>query len=277
MSYDLRKLQLVEATMLKDLKKACEENNIKYYLDSGTLLGAVRHKGFIPWDNDIDVVMPHEDYKRFLKTGQAALGEKYFVQSCYSDTAYYRAYTRIRLNNTTMMYPNDKTLDVHHGIWLDVFPLVDTKKGLSWKLKKFLVRISNVLRMDDHFYSNFKDIKKEKGALACFWLKLLYKTPFGIRKRIQEKLLGFLLRENNGEYVSEISTAIKYISRKEVFEGDAIMVRFEGEEYPAPAGYKEYLTDLYGDYMTLPPIEQRVSHDNLFIDFDNDYTKYMEV
>lgn len=277
MSYDLRKLQLVEADMLKDLKKACEENNIKYYLDSGTLLGAVRHKGFIPWDNDIDVVMPHEDYKRFLKIGQAALGEKYFVQSCYSDTAYYRAYTRIRLNNTTMMYPYNKTLDIHHGIWLDIFPLINTKKGLSWRLKKILVRSLNVLRMDDYFYSNFDGFKKEKGAFVCFWLKLLYKTPFRIRKRLQEKLLGFLLKQNDGEYVSEISTAIKYISRKEVFEGDAIMLEFEGEEYPAPVGYKEYLTDLYGDYMTLPPVEQRVSHDNLFIDFDNDYTKYMEV
>lgn len=276
-SYDLRKLQLVEAAMLKDVKKACMDNGITFYLDSGTLLGAVRHNGFIPWDNDIDIVMPYEDYKRFLEIGQSALGDRYFVQSCYNEAAYYRAYARVRLNNSTMMYPYEKRHCIHHGIWLDVFPLANTKNGFAWKFKKKLVRAINVLRMDEYFECRKELFEKEKGKLTCLLLKCLYKTPFTIRRKLHDRILDRIIGETGKGYMSEVTTAIKYISRKEVFEGEPAWMEFEDEEYPVPSGYDEYLTDMYGDYMTPPPENERGTHENLIVDFDNDYTKYMEV
>ncbi len=127
MKSTLRELQLCELQILKDVKRVCDNHRIKYYLSSGTLLGAVRHQGFIPWDDDIDIMMPYDDYRRFLKVAQGELGEQYFVQNSETDDSYAFAYTHIRKNNTAVLRDWDLMNFSHHGVWIDVFPLVKAR------------------------------------------------------------------------------------------------------------------------------------------------------
>lgn len=138
----LREIQLFELQMLKDVVKVCDDNNITYILSSGTLLGAVRHGGFIPWDDDIDIYMPLSDYKKFLKIAQRELGEKYFVQNYKTDKNYSEMWTQIRANGTTSMPVKAYKFDIHYGMCMDIFPAVGvsdapkeikTKKGFEFE------------------------------------------------------------------------------------------------------------------------------------------------
>ena len=103
MNYNIGDIQQCGLEILRDFKKVCERNGLRYYLSCGSLLGAVRHHGFIPWDDDIDVQMPFEDYQRFLQIAQKEMGEKYFVQNSDTDPQYAFAYTHIRKNNTALI------------------------------------------------------------------------------------------------------------------------------------------------------------------------------
>lgn len=277
-NYDLRKLQLVQVDMLKDLKTICEKHNIRFYLDSGTALGAVRHNGFIPWDNDIDVSMPYEDYERFLNLPQEEIGEKYFIQTYKSDENYYRAYARMRLNNTTMMYANNTKYKTHHGIWIDIFPIVELNLGFEAKFKKLLIKIANTSRMQSLFEATKESIAKEKSKLSLKLTELYYKLiPRKRREKLYDRILSYICKAKNKNSVTSLWCSITSTIPKSCYEGEPAKVLFEGEYYPLPAKYHEYLTIKYGDYMKLPPENERVCHANLIVDFDNDYTKYMEV
>lgn len=276
-NYDLRKLQLVETEMLKDLKEICERNNIRYYISSGTLLGAVRHKGFIPWDNDIDVQMPCDDYERFVKLTEKEIGPKYFIQSYETEKNYYRAYARLRLNNSMMMYPWESMYKTHHGIWLDVFPLVETNSVPEWRFKKLLVRVANVLGMQDCVEANREEWLVEKGKTAVKFLELLFRlTSKKFREKLRHRMLRFIKKSRNKDCVSILWLSLAKRMPKSYFSGEPAQVLFEGELYPAPKKYHEYLTLLYGDYMTPPPEKDRATHDGLMVDMENDYTKYMK-
>lgn len=139
----LREVQLFDLQILKDVVRVCDNNNIKYMISSGTLLGAVRHGGFIPWDDDTDIYMPLSDYKKFLKIAQRELGEKYFVQNYKTDKNYSEMWTQIRANGTTSMPVKAYKFDIHYGMCMDIFPAVGvsdapkkeikTKKGFEFE------------------------------------------------------------------------------------------------------------------------------------------------
>ena len=145
----LRELQLVEMSMLLDVVAICEKNKINYYLSSGTLLGAVRHKGFIPWDDDVDIEMPIQDYRKFLSIAQDSLGDDYFVQTFMTDPNYQFSYTHIRKNNTTYVKAHSINDNIHHGVWIDVFPLVPINSGVSLFLKRKWLTLCNFVQIQD--------------------------------------------------------------------------------------------------------------------------------
>lgn len=120
---NLRKLQLAELEILKDFIRVCNELKLTYFLDSGTLLGCIRHEGFIPWDDDIDVSMPREDYEIFLEKGQALLKREYFLQSYKTEPNYTLNFAKIRNSNTTFIESSVKDLNINHGIFIDIFPI----------------------------------------------------------------------------------------------------------------------------------------------------------
>lgn len=275
-NYDIRRLQLVEAEMLKDLREICEKNNIRYYLTSGTLLGAVRHKGFIPWDNDIDVEMPYEDWVRFVNLPQEAFGTKYFLQTCDTDENWYRAYARVRLNNTTMMYDYQMKFDIHHGIWLDIFPLVEINDGLELKFKRSLLIFAKVLNMRAS-YESAKAIHYEKtGKKKITKYDLVYMLlPKKLRKRLAKSITNYIYQAKNKRNFCHIWAYIGALTPKSFYEGDPATVEFEGEVYTTIPKYKNWLSARYGDYMTPPPEDQRGTHDGLIVDFDKNYTEYL--
>ena len=130
----LRKVQLTELEILEKIDEICKKNNINYFLIGGTLLGDVRHKGFIPWDDDIDIGMLREDYEKFinvcLKNG--ALGKDYYLHCNESDDDYFIPFIKVKKNNTTFAEKNIENINTHKGIFLDIFPYDNVPKPHSF-------------------------------------------------------------------------------------------------------------------------------------------------
>ena len=274
---ELRKLQLFEAQILKDVATVCDNNNITYYLCCGTLLGAVRHKGFIPWDDDIDIAMPYDDYKRFLRIGQEQLGEKYFVQSCETDILFHRAYTRIRANHTTMLKSMHKKCKTHQGVWIDIFPFVhfDSMKELAFKQK--MIKFSNFLQIDDFLYANIGEYQALLSKKGMMLVKLMFKIPLKIRQRLHIRILDWLGRKKSGPYCGLVWGNLTHAYTNEIIVGDKKELLFEDRYYSVFPNYISYLEQGYGDYMTPPPEDQRKGHGaGLIVDLEQDYSKYMD-
>lgn len=246
----LKKLHEVQLDMLKDVHNFCAENNITYFLIGGTLLGAVRHKGFIPWDDDIDIAMPRGDYDKFIKTFQAAFTEKYFLQTVYTDKAYGRDFAKIRKNNTVFLEEVDAHVsERHHGIFLDVFVLEERPQKPSW-WQNIKWRLSATI--DSYLVCKRGKIKisLNKKILGIFSEKYLAKKRDSLRK-------------GKGDFYY-----IPFVGNKEKEKYSPVLMEFEGENRFVPAGYDEILSSQYGDYMTLPPVEKRVTHNPVRISFD---------
>lgn len=270
----LRELQLVEAEMLHRVKEICEKHGFTYYLAYGTLLGAVRHKGFIPWDDDIDIVLPYQDYCKFLKLAQAELGDDYFLQTSDTDLNYYRTYARIRKNGTTFMDKCQAGWDVHHGVWLDVFPLVEINPGVELFLKKNIVRLTNYFIMDNYFIHNEKIFLDKMGKMGVGLVKGFHKIPRNKRLKAKNKLLSFVFNGKNKKYRAAVWMGITEIVSAETYENPCSLI-FEGENYSVPGQYDQQLRTIYGDYMRLPPEDKRHGHGvEMIVDLDNPYTIY---
>lgn len=272
---DLRKLQLFEVKMLEDVVNVCEKNNITYYLISGTLLGAVRHKGFIPWDDDIDICMPYPDYLKFMKIGQQKLGSKYFLQTFLTDPNYQRSFARVRANHTAMLRDTMIYCHSHQGIWLDIFPLIHLGGSFDIKLKKRLVQISNYIQIDDVLKYNIEEFEHIIGKKGVRFLHAFHKIPMKIRQRIHKTLLHFVCCGKPKKMVAEVWGGITHLYPKEILDGPVSKVEFEGRTYNTFPDYIKFLECKYGDYMILPPVEERCSHGKLLIDLENDYSVYM--
>lgn len=145
----LEQLKSIELEMLKAFIKACDMLNVKYFLLGGTLLGAVRHKGFIPWDDDIDVGMLREDYEIFIAKGASYLPDNLFIQNVYSDENYTMCFSKIRNNNTTFIESTVSHLKMNHGVFIDIFPLdyypdeAKKQRELDFKKKIYDIRIAH--------------------------------------------------------------------------------------------------------------------------------------
>lgn len=271
----LREIQLFELKILKDLAKVCEENGIQYFLSCGTLLGAVRHGGFIPWDDDIDIFMPLPDYKRFLKVGQKLLndayGNAYFVQNYKTEKNYSEMWTQIRANNTTSMPVSWKKYDIHFGMCMDIFPLVGCSNDLRKQEKqKKALQLNRLLLADKYM---------KAVDLPMTWkMKVLYAIPRSIRRwicKLNEP--RFMLEFDSYDNAAAIWYKIEAIYPQSIFS-ETIKIKFEDHEFLTIKEYDQYLTFAYGDYMKLPDEKDRGSHEltlgQIIIDFDNDYTTY---
>lgn len=157
---DLRKLQLSELDILKKFHEVCEKHNLTYYLTGGTLLGAVRHKGFIPWDDDIDVVMPYDDYKKLCKLPSEVFGEEFFLQNADTDVQYPLLFSKLRKNNTHAEEIDFKNLSLHKGHFIDVFSMyhTSTNRWQSFWKKTYTALYNSILLKYDksYYYGNAK-------------------------------------------------------------------------------------------------------------------------
>ncbi|MBQ8849455.1 MAG: LicD family protein [Clostridia bacterium] len=269
-SQQLKDIKIIELDLLRNFINVCEKLNLKYYLLGGTLLGAVRHKGFIPWDDDIDVGMPRGDYEIFISDGQRYLSEGLFIQSIETEPELLMNFAKLRNSNTTFVEESIKHCRVNHGVYIDVFPLdyyPDDEKGqrtVDRKNRFYTRRIASEYSFEE------KGIKRKTISAI---LKLMYPSSKNVLRKRQELFKSVAKSNLLANYCGawgkkEIVPADWY--------GDGVMLEFEGIQVSAPKEYDKWLTQVYGDYMKLPPKEKRVPHHYVAaVDLEKPYTVYL--
>ena len=259
---NLEDLKKIELSVMKEIHKICTEQDIKYSLCGGTLLGAIRHGGFIPWDDDIDIMMPRPDYDRFVKYCQE--NETPFdLLSLETDERYGYLFAKAMAKNTKIIEENSNPNGIEMGVYVDIFPidgLADTyeealKEFKSSRFKREMLVAKNWTK---YFRSKTRSWKYEPIRFAFF-----VASRFVSMKKLTAKLQNVFRKNSFDErlYVAAIfgSYREKEIIKKEYFD-DYVALEFENEKFNAIVGYKEYMKSIYGDYMKLPPEEKRVSH-----------------
>jgi len=271
----MREIQMCTFGILKEVVCICDKYNLTYYLDYGTLLGAVRHKGFIPWDNDIDIEMPIKDYRRFLRIAPKEISDDFFVQTYASDHGYNLLWTQVRANHTTSMPIKFKNWDIHWGMHIDIFPLVsvfDSRIGKFVQAKG--LEIANVLINKEYLQAcEPHEIAKNKK------LRLIYKLPRRLREALCSTVLRVILQNPfRSKYCCPLDWGLPHKIAPSAYASN-INLEFEGECFAAPVGYDDVLTTLYGDYMTPPPESERYFghegvHGKIIYDHTTDYSVY---
>ena len=268
----IRKLQEVEMNLLLEADRICKELNINYYLIGGTLLGAVRHGGFIPWDMDIDIAMVREDYELFKAYCINNGHEDFFLQDQATEKYHPVLHALFRLNGTKVVFRHDlkeRKRVANAGIYMDIFPLdfaPDSPREQNWQRRKIRVvaRLLELKRCRDYTGG------KVKYVIKRFLSVLAQLIPFELLQNYVERVMQ---QYNNGkrEYIVSMASHYSYKKQYMPFEvyGEPRKIMFEGHEFSAPAKTEEYLTQLFGDYMQLPPVEkQRAMMETLeYVDF----------
>ena len=247
---DISELRSIQMGILDHVHRFCENHHIMYSLSSGTLIGAVRHKGYIPWDDDIDLYMPRRDYERFLREYDG--GAYYRVLNPKGEQHYYYTFAKVVDERTLMMEKETEGFEI--GVYIDVFPVdyvsddaqererVFRKKHLLYKIRRCKISKANPLR----------------SQLAYLCYRYLPLSTAMLNRRIER----LIVRQEPTATVCNMTEAGPSV--KGCFPASdietAVDIEFEGKQYKAMAGYEDYLTRTYGNYMQLPPEDQRVTH-----------------
>ncbi len=259
-------MQKVATSILGEVRDICNRNNIKFYLGFGSALGAVRHGGIIPWDDDIDILMFESDVARFKEACKKELSDFLFYQDYLTDKNFFLKMVKICDNNSTAINLDYKDVLMHYGLCIDIFPLYKFKD--TEKNREKIWRTSRILS-----FIVAKDVLKDKKR--AFFAKTLC-SIFGRERVIMHfvnKLKSFDCENADTVLVIEQPKKNSFIPLK-YFEKD-VSYSFEGSEYPIVGDYDSYLKELYGNYMELPPEDKRYAHNNLFVDLLKPYTEYI--
>lgn len=270
MSITLSEHQTILAGMLEDFDAVCKKNNIKYMLFSGTALGAVRHHGFIPWDDDVDIIMTRAEYEHFFESAAKDFdAEKYYVQKEFTEH-WPMPFSKLRLNNSACIekyHPKDR--EMHQGIYIDIFPLDNLSANhVMQKIQFYSSKIVITKSLYKRGYST-DSILKKLFMIACIIL------PSDIFKKIAQNR-----KNDDSDMVHSFFGASKRFSKsiyKREWFTSAIDVEFEGKKYPVSAYFDELLTTLYGDYMRIPPESERECKQHaVIVEKDRNYSEFYD-
>lgn len=274
-------LQACQLKILKAFINVCETHHLRYFLIGGSALGAIRHHGFIPWDDDIDVGMPRPDYEKLLKLKDPFQKTPYFLQTYRTDFNYLYNFAKIRDNNTTFIETPYAHHQINHGVWIDVFPLdgMSYKKDIAPKKLAYKVRLGWVAVYFMYLGSFWRklswrtlylDLPLNLVSILFFWVNVGHWTNKMIdrfaKKIPYEKamLVGNLFGINMK----------KEAMAKEIF-GKGTPATFEGIKVNVPEKYEQYLTNLYGDWKNPPKIrKQKGHHGNKGFSLTQDFNSY---
>ena len=266
----LKHLQDVYLMMLKDFIKVCDENQIEYYLDGGSALGAVRHQGFIPWDDDIDIILFRDEYNRLIEILEKLPQDKYELLSSKNKKCYCRLHSQWNLKGTKTEAYYDMNTDFTLGICLDIFVLDNIPNdGLRKKIFSIKQTLIRKLIWSYEITNSEAYISKNKERMGKI-LKIIFKIfriNFTKIKKINNNFIE-KYRNENFENVCNLSTTYELVSiPKNIFHPPK-KVKFEDVEVNIPNDYDKYLKIIYGDnYMEIPPKEDRYNHIYNTVDF----------
>lgn len=265
----LKKIWAIELEMMLAFDSICKKYNLKYFLMYGTLLGAIRHKGFIPWDDDVDVGMPRNDYEKLL-TLKDKFQFPHFLQCHGTDKEYCSSYTRLRNANTTAISKMLKYQNMNHGIFLDIFPF-DNTPGIETENRHEII---DTLNRENGTFMKLKNPElDEKNKLRV--QNYSGRNPTDTLKEIDEIATQFNNQET--EYVCSIVNTMgkfDFFKKEDVY--NTILWDYEGFKFPIPSGYDNVLKEIFGNYMEMPPLEKRgVQHNHYIFDPDQPYKNYL--
>lgn len=259
----LKRVQMTEFGILRDFKQICLDNGLHYFLIGGTLLGAARHGGFIPWDDDIDVGMARADYDKFISlwpTVCATRYPQYFLQCKELDEKTALPYAKLRLNGTAFVEKETVDTDQHKGIFMDIFPFdaLPERVPFSFRWRYRWFRLFMVVSEYKNGYRGFSN--KGKHLLCAAFSCLSYRRI----NRFERNLMTSFNRQDC-PYCTSMASGYGYarhrMPRENLYGGEIL---FEGEPFECPHDPDAYLKHLFGDrYMELPPVEKRVTVHNV--------------
>lgn len=257
---ELRRMQLIQLELLQEVDRICTKHHISYSVEGGTLLGAVRHRGFIPWDDDVDIAMVRSEYRKFCKVCKKELdSEKYFFQNHDTDPEYRWGYAKVLKNGTSFVRYGQEHLKMRRGVYVEIFPMDGIPEGPIEK------KFYNFLRVCCR-----KVMWSEVGKISCksigmrLWFRMVNRIP--VDKAFA--MLEFLSKkydERRARYVTCLSFPDCWVKGEPGFKREYYLntkrMLFEGEEINVPQKETELLVTLYGnDYMTPPPEKERGTH-----------------
>jgi lipopolysaccharide cholinephosphotransferase len=272
----LKKCQEIQLGLLKDFDRVCREHNWTYWLDGGTLLGAIRHKGFIPWDDDIDVVMPRSDFEAFAYNGQNYVDSNIFIQTIETDCFPETFYMKLRDRKSTLIEKSEKDRRIlyHQGIFIDIFPIDIIKRKSIKKILCFFNFFRKISWIGRFIYIPEGSIKRRKTKgkiaivlffpIACI-IRIFFKSEYAYSKAIYRKQFHLYktfwsLTDDGVYFLPFMCTDFpnKLFDKNDIFPLTKVL--FENEYFPAPFNPDIYLRRQYGDYMKLPPPDKRRTH-----------------
>lgn len=260
----LRKVQLTLLTMAKEIKRVCGILEIRYFLDSGTLLGAVRHSGFIPWDDDLDIGMMRDEYERFLQEAPAVLDEKYFLQTWHSDKNYGLAFAKLRMKNTEYIEAGSAASEACNAIYIDIFPYDSfpddikgqRRQGLRYDLYRRCIMMKCGYKPWMMSKNNGQKIRKYIYYIPIRLLAL-FADKEKMKKMYEEMAVKFNKEKTQYMFPQDgASNYGKWVIPRLCFEEFTERI-FEDDTFLCPQNSDAYLKAAYGDYMTLPPESER--------------------
>lgn len=277
----MNELQQKQLDLLKEFIKVCDKHNLKWFLIGGSTLGAIRHKGFIPWDDDIDLGMPREDYDKFMELQYEFEGTPFFIQNFKSDPCYIYNYGKLRDSSTTFIENFYKNHRINHGIWLDIFPIdgisreMKEPKKLAYKIRHIWFQVwlayLPALRRKVRKETWFKDILLNIVAGLFYIFDIAHYR----NKKVERYIHKIPLSE-----AKMAANCFGFNMKKEAMDAnifkETIKVPFEDIEVNVVKDYDTYLRNIYGEYMTPPPADKQVGHHyNKGFDLHMGYEEYM--
>jgi lipopolysaccharide cholinephosphotransferase len=270
----LKKVHEKEVIILKKFEEICRKYDLKYFAVYGTLLGTIRHEGFIPWDDDLDVGMLREDYDKFLEIAQDELGEEFFLQTPMTEKEFHLPFAKIRMNGTRFVEPAVEGTKMNHGIYIDIFPFDNLSDCEKQAKRQFLstgiwTRLYSIRFVKTPQIGNrgglMNGIAKFVWYFLHYGMKLLHLSS-GYLWAQCEKSKTTYRREKTKRVALLMSEGASSIIHMEDLE-TLLDRRFEDIMIKVPCGYDKILTLNYGEYMKLPSEDQRVNHCPVELDF----------
>ena len=261
-----QKIHAIQMELARHVLDVCRRHGLRVWADWGTLLGAVRHHGIIPWDDDIDLMMFREDYEKLLTLADTEFRPPYFLQSFSTDKGYYRGHAQVRYDGTAAILPADINQPFHQGLFIDVFVYDNIPDDLNGRAWRRAMRTAKVAQKSLLTAQYGKGAKRAVAKVICTVVG--YKTLY---RQFERQFTQFNAIETQRIACPTFDwRQVRRTSRRRACYDETVMLPFEDTEMPAPAGYDEVLTSLYGkDYMT--PRQDSSGHGEVILDAEHDY------